>query len=124
MGRDGGLFVGGYVCGEVGWMYVCMYVYIYIYIYIYVCVCVCVCACMYYIHPEVRIGGCRFRLGKGARPLWREHRGSRGEHRGSRRLNEGARRSEGERAGNIQGGGRSTGMPGSIPLREAVAAHE
>ena len=35
---------------------------------------------IYYIHPELRIGNCCFCSGKGARPLQREHRGSRGEH--------------------------------------------
>ena len=28
---------------------------------------------IYYIHPQLRIENCRFRSGKGARPLWREH---------------------------------------------------
>ena len=34
---------------------------------------------MYYIHLELRIEDCRFGLGKGAKPLEREHRGSMGE---------------------------------------------
>lgn len=41
---------------------------------------------IHYIHPELRISNCRSRTGKGAGPLWREHRGStegaRGEHGG------------------------------------------
>ena len=43
---------------------------------------------IYYIYPELRIGNFRFRSGKGAGPLWREQRGSKGEQRGS---TEGAR---------------------------------
>ncbi len=39
---------------------------------------------IYYIHPKLRIRDCRFRSGKGAGPLLREHRGSKGEHQWSR----------------------------------------
>ncbi len=55
---------------------------------------------MYYIFPELRIGDCRFRSGKGARPLYREHRGSRGEQRGS---SEGTAGSKREHYGAVQG---------------------
>ena len=47
---------------------------------------------IYYIHPELRIGNCRFRSGKGAGPLQREHRGSKGEQRGSTREQRGSTR--------------------------------
>ena len=36
-----------------------------------------------YIHPELRIRSYRFQSGKGAKPLEREHRGSKGAQRGS-----------------------------------------
>jgi hypothetical protein len=51
---------------------------------------------IYYIHPELRIGNCRFRSGKGAEGAAREQggaareqggaRGSRGEQRGSKKV--------------------------------------
>jgi len=44
-----------------------------------------------YIHPELRIWNCRFRSGKGAKPIWRENRESTREHRGSKREHRGSR---------------------------------
>jgi len=38
---------------------------------------------IYYMHPELRIGNCRFGSGKGAGPLYREQRGSMGEQQRS-----------------------------------------
>ena len=44
----------------------------------------CICMFIHYIHPELRIEDYRSGLGKGAGPLWREHRGSVREHEGAR----------------------------------------
>jgi len=83
---------------------------------------------IYYIHPELRIGDFRFRSGKGARPLEREQRGSRGEHQGSKGEQGGAPR---EHRGSTEGAGRehegSMGAqhrePELAALHPAIAAH-